>query len=111
MDASYLVVMVTVANTETGMALGRRLVLEQLAACVQVIPGGTAIYRWQGKIQTDQQTQLLIKTRRGAWPALQSRIMALHSDEVPEILALPVVDGLPAYLSWLDDMTTVGGLG
>ncbi len=105
MDADYLVVLVTIADAEAGIALGRALVEEGLAACVQAIPGGTAIYRWQGAIQTDQQAQLLIKTRRGLWPALQARILALHSDEVPEILALPVADGLPAYLGWLDEMT------
>ena len=106
MSADYLVVLVTVADAAAGVALGRALVEEELAACAQVMPGGTAIFRWQGEIHADAQTQLLIKTRRGVWPALQSRILALHDDEVPEILALPVADGLPAYLGWLDEMTT-----
>ena len=106
MSADYLVVLVTVADAAAGVALGRTLVEEELAACAQVMPGGTAIYRWQGEMHADPQTQLLIKTRRGVWPALQSRILALHDDEVPEILALPVADGLPAYLGWLDEMTT-----
>jgi len=106
MSADYLVVLVTVADAAAGVALGRALVEEELAACAQVMPGGTAIFRWQGEIHADPQTQLLIKTRRGVWPALQSRILALHDDEVPEILALPVADGLPAYLGWLDEMTT-----
>lgn len=105
MQSDYLTVLVTVADPETGMALGQALVEERLAACVQVLPVGTAIYRWQDELHADPQTQLIIKTRRGTWPALQSRILALHSDEVPEILALPVADGLPAYLTWLDDMT------
>ncbi len=105
MEADYLVVLVAVAEAETGIELGRTLVEEQLAACVQVIPGGIAIYRWQGTLYADPQTQLLIKTRRGAWPALQARIRSLHSDETPEVLALPVADGLPAYLRWLDEMT------
>lgn len=105
LEANYLVVLVAIAGTEAGIELGQTLVEEELAACVQVLPGGTAIYRWQGKLCTDPQTQLLIKTRREAWPALQARIRALHSDETPEILALPVVDGLPAYLRWLDGMT------
>ena len=108
MQSDYLTVLVTVADPEAGVALGQMLVEERLAACVQVIPGGLAIYRWQGEIHTDHQTQLLIKTRRGVWPALQSRILALHDDDVPEILALPVADGLPAYLGWLDDMTATG---
>lgn len=103
MQAEHLVVLVTVTDAEAGKALGRALVGERLAGCVQVIPGGTAIYRWQGVLYTDPQTQLIIKTTRAAWPALQARIVELHSDQVPEILALPVVDGLAAYLDWLDE--------
>ncbi len=105
-DDAYLVVLVTIAGAEAGRRLGLALVEEGLAACVQVIPGGTAIYRWQGQTHVDDMCQLLIKTRVAAWPRLQARIVALHSDEVPEILALPVSDGLPAYLRWLDE--TVG---
>jgi len=106
MDANYLVVLVTIADAEAGAALGRTLVEEALAACVQVIPGGTAIYRWQGALHTDAMAQLIIKTRLNVWPALRSRIVELHADEVPEILALPVRDGLPAYLRWVEEMTT-----
>lgn len=105
MNADYFVVLVTITDAEAGIALGKALVEDHLAACVQVIPNGTAIYRWQGEIHADQQAQLLIKTRRDLWPELQSRILALHSDEVPEILALSVADGLPTYLGWLDEMT------
>jgi periplasmic divalent cation tolerance protein len=100
-----LVVLVTVSEAAAAMSLGRSVVEEGLAACVQVIPGGTAIYRWQGEIHAEPQSQLIIKTTVTAWPALQARIVALHSDEVPEILALPVSDGLPAYLAWLEDTT------
>ena len=106
MDADYLVVFVTVGDTEAGVALGRTLVDERLAACVQVIPGGTAIYRWQDALHTGAMAQLIIKTRRLVWPCLRERIVELHGDEVPEILALPVADGLPTYLRWLDDATT-----
>ena len=102
-NADYLVVLVTVGSAEAGVALGRALVEERLAGCVQVIPGGTAIYRWQGQLYADPQAQLIVKTRRTAWPALCARIVELHGDEVPEILALPVADGLPAYLHWLDE--------
>jgi periplasmic divalent cation tolerance protein len=100
-----LVVLVTVSEAAAAMSLGRSVVEAGLAACVQVIPGGTAIYRWQGEIHAEPQSQLIIKTTVTAWPALQARIVALHSDEVPEILALPVSDGLPAYLAWLEDTT------
>jgi len=68
-----------------------------------VIPAGMAIYRWQGELYSEPQAQLIIKTRRAAWPSLHARILARHSDETPEILALPVADGSPAYLAWLDE--------
>jgi periplasmic divalent cation tolerance protein len=102
-EAVYLAVLVTVADAEVGQQLGRRLVEEQLAACVQVIPGGTAIYRWQGSLQVDPAAQLIIKTRRSVWSRLEERIRELHADEVPEILALPVVAGLAGYLAWMDE--------
>lgn len=109
MDTDCLVVLVAIADTQTGIALGRALVTEALAACVQVIPGGTAVYRWQGQIHSDAMAQLIIKTRAAVWPALRSRIAALHTDEVPEILALPVTDALPAYLRWIAEMTPEAG--
>jgi periplasmic divalent cation tolerance protein len=102
-DVKALVVLVTVTGEEAAVDLGRRLVEEGLAACVQVLPGGTAIYRWQGELQVDPQVQLIIKTTVAAWERVRDRIVELHADEVPEILALPVVDGLPAYLSWLGE--------
>jgi periplasmic divalent cation tolerance protein len=100
-----LLVLVTIGEQEAGIRLGHTLVEERLAACVQVIPGGTAIYRWEGQVHAEPQVQLIIKTSGRIWPELRARILALHSDEVPEILALPVTDGLPAYLDWLKDMT------
>jgi len=105
-EGEYLVVLVSVSDAKAGVALGRALIEERLAGCVQVIHGGTAIYRWQGVIYADPQAQLIIKTRRAAWPSLQARILELHSDETPEILALPVTDGLPAYLRWMDEVVT-----
>jgi periplasmic divalent cation tolerance protein len=102
LDTEALVVFVTVANSEVALQLGRQLVEERLVACVQILPGGTAIYRWQGELFVDPQVQLIIKTAASSWERLRDRVLQLHADEVPEILALPVVDGLPAYLSWLD---------
>lgn len=100
-----LIVLTTIGDEEAGLRLGHMLVEERLAACVQVIPGGTAIYRWAGAIHADPQVQLVIKTSADAWPGLRTRLVALHPDEVPELLALPVSDGLPAYLAWVKDMT------
>jgi periplasmic divalent cation tolerance protein len=101
-----IVALVTVADAETGALLGRQLVEERLAACVHVIPGGTAIYRWEGSVHVEPQTQLIIKSARRTWPALRDRIVELHADDVPEVLALPVVEGLPAYVAWAVESTS-----
>jgi periplasmic divalent cation tolerance protein len=106
-DSQYLVVLVTVPDAEFGRVLGRTIVDEGLAGCVQVIPGGTAIYRWGGRTHVDEMTQLIIKTRAGAWPVLVERITGLHGDDVPEILAVPVDAGLPAYLRWIDEVVPI----
>ena len=102
MDAKYLVVLVTITDAEAGVAQGRTLVEEALDAGVQVILGGTAIYRWQGAIKVAPQAHI-IKTRRLVWPCLRARLVELHDDEDSEILALPIADGLPNYLRWLAD--------
>ena len=101
----FIVVLVTIGEAQAGQNLARALVEEHLAACVQIIPGGLAVYRWQGTLYQEAQVQLLIKTRRSLFDELQSRILALHGDKVPEILALPVVGGLAAYLDWMASET------
>jgi periplasmic divalent cation tolerance protein len=80
---------------------------ERLAACVHVVSGITAFYRWEGRIEEDAQTLLLVKTVRSAWPAMAGRVKELHSDEVPEIIAVPIAEGLSSYLRWID--TVVDG--
>ena len=103
MSPEHIVVLVTISSADAGVQLGRQLVEERLAACVQVLPGGTTIYRWQGELYVEPQVQLVIKTTGAMWERLRARICELHPDQVPEILALPVTDGLPAYLSWLSE--------
>lgn len=81
--------------------LASALVEEQLAACVHVFAAGRSIYRWQGNIEQASESTLLIKTTRAAHDALVARLCQLHPYDVPEVLAVPVCDGLPAYLDWL----------
>jgi periplasmic divalent cation tolerance protein len=87
--------------------LGRALVDERLAACVQVLPGVESIYRWDGAVETAAETLLILKTTRARLDALQARLVALHPYEVPELVALPAVAGLPAYLHWVAESTRV----
>jgi periplasmic divalent cation tolerance protein len=97
-----IVVLSSCDSEENAVALARTLVEQRLAACVNIIPGARSIYRWQGKIEDAAEWVLIIKTRRGLFDALREAIAKAHSYEVPEVLALPVVDGTEAYLAWLD---------
>ncbi len=101
------VVMVTVPDAEVGKSLARRLVEDRLAACGNVIPGLTSVYRWSDMTQEEPEALVLLKTIEGALPELKKRVLELHPAEVPEILALPVADGHGAYLRWV--LAEVGG--
>ncbi|MFI5340645.1 MAG: divalent-cation tolerance protein CutA [Candidatus Methylomirabilales bacterium] len=104
-DRGTVVILVTCPSQEVGEKIGNALVQERLAACVNVIPGLTSIYRWEGKICRDAETLLVIKTRRMRLPALIRRVKRLHPYSVPEVIALPLVGGSASYLSWVRDST------
>ena len=74
----------------------------RLAACVNILPGARSFYRWKGEIEQASEVVLLIKSRRDTFDKLREAIAHLHSYEIPEVIALPVVDGSDAYLSWMD---------
>jgi periplasmic divalent cation tolerance protein len=103
------VVLVTAPSPEVATALGRALVDERLAACVNVVPGLTSIYRWQGQREEASECLLVIKTDAARYAALERRVLELHPYSVPEILALPVDAGAPAYVEWLRESVTVEG--
>lgn len=96
-----LVVLIMAGSQEEADHLAHRLVVEMLAACVNVVPGVTSVYRWEGEVQRDQEWLLIVKTERESLDDLVQRVQALHSYEVPEIIALPLVGGSDAYLRWI----------
>jgi periplasmic divalent cation tolerance protein len=98
-----LVVLVTAPSEAMALTLGRRLVDDRLAACVSVVPGVTSIFMWEGKREEASEALLVIKTRAERYPALQQRVLELHPYSVPEVLALAVEAGAPAYLLWVQD--------
>ena len=104
-----LVVLVTVPSTDVGTTMARTLVEEHLAACVNVVPGVRSIYFWEGRLQDEGEALLVVKTGRERYLALQRRILALHPYSVPEILALPVESGSPAYVAWVRESVGTGG--
>ncbi|MGI8989043.1 MAG: divalent-cation tolerance protein CutA [Bryobacteraceae bacterium] len=96
-----IVVLNTCGSSEEAERIARRLVEERLAACVNVLAPMRSFYRWKGVVEDASEWLLVIKTSRDRFDALRATLEAAHSYELPEILALPVVDGSPNYLNWL----------
>jgi periplasmic divalent cation tolerance protein len=97
-----IVVFSACALEEEAEKLARRLVEERLAACVNVIPRMRSYYRWKGAVESADECLLVIKSSRELFPALVAVLEGLHAYEVPEALAVPVLDGAANYLRWLD---------
>jgi len=104
-DIGYVVIFVTTPNHDDALRIARALVEEERVACVNVIDKITSIFRWKGKVEEETECLLIIKTRVERVPDVIDRVKSLHSYDVPEIIALPIVDGNPSYLSWIDEVT------
>jgi len=102
-----LLVITNLPDTQAAAKLARRLVEGQVAACVNQLAPCVSTYRWQGKIETATEVPLLIKTSRSAYPRLEQLIREAHPYELPEIIAVPVVAGLPTYLGWINRETDI----
>ncbi len=96
-----LVVLVTASSRKEADKIAQYLVEEKLAACVSIVPQIYSRYWWKGRIEYGSELLLIIKTLSSRYKALERRVRTLHSYTVPEILALPVMKGNPAYLQWL----------
>lgn len=100
-----MVVLTNLPDRPAALRLADALVQRRLAACVNIIDACTSVYRWQGKVESQRELPVLIKTRSALFPDVERAIMELHPYELPEILAVPVQAGSAAYLSWLADAT------
>jgi periplasmic divalent cation tolerance protein len=107
--ADAIVVLSTAGSEDEAARIGRALVAERLAACVNVVGPIRSIYRWEGAVEDGREWLLVVKARAADLAGLEARIRALHSYEVPEVLALPVYGGAAAYLAWLDEATRRDG--
>jgi periplasmic divalent cation tolerance protein len=103
---SAVVAHCTCPDAETATRIARVLVEERLAACVQTLTGVTSTYRWRGALHVDSEVLLLIKTTRERLDALKARLPGLHPYDMPELIVVDAVDGLPPYLAWLESATT-----
>jgi periplasmic divalent cation tolerance protein len=100
-----LVIYITAPNEEEGAKIARALVEERLAGCVNIVKPIRSIYRWQEDIEDDTETLLIVKTQKQLFESLENRVRELHSYTVPEIIAVPVVEGSKDYLKWLEEVT------
>ncbi|CAN6290419.1 unnamed protein product [Urochloa humidicola] len=100
-----IVVYVTVPNREAGKKLSQSIISEKLAACVNIVPGIESVYWWEGKVQSDAEELLIIKTRESLLDALTEHVKANHEYDVPEVIALPITGGNSKYLEWIKNST------
>ena len=100
---------VTCGDLDEAQAIAAKIVEERLAACANLIPGMTSVYRWEGKIEQAGETVLILKTQASLVDKLTERVRALHSYDCPCVVALPVAGGNPAFLDWIAEETRGGG--
>ena len=96
-----IVVLSTCATEADARRIAKHLVKRRLAACVNIMPGVTSVYRWQGAVESAGEWMLVIKSRRDLLPQIEQEFAKVHPYEVPELVALPIEDGGKAYLGWL----------
>jgi Uncharacterized protein involved in tolerance to divalent cations len=104
-DPEYLMILNTCPDADTAGHIARQLVEREIAACVNIVPGVKSWFRWQNKIECAEECLLLIKTRNDCYNAVVDQIRSNHPYELPEIIAVSVIQGLEDYLRWIDQAT------
>lgn len=102
-DSRYQLVLTTCPDAATAETIARTLVEERLAACVNVLTPMRSIYRWRGAVETAEEQLLIVKIRTADYAKVEQSIQRLHPYELPEVVAIPIADGLPGYLAWIED--------
>jgi len=106
MPAELIIVYITAPSEETGMLIANRLLEMRLAACVNIVPGIHSLYIWKGELTRDDEVLLICKTRADLFSEhFVPAVLEIHPNELPEIIALPIVKGNQGYLDWVKDMT------
>ena len=100
-----IVVFITASNEDEAANIARALVEGRFAACVNIVRNLRSIYSWQGKVEDESEVLMLVKTQKKLFHSLSQKVRELHSYSVPEIIALPIVEGSEDYLKWLKEVT------
>jgi len=103
MATDFQIVLSTCPDEHTAERLAATLVEKDIAACVNIIPGIQSIYHWKGKVEKDREWLLVIKAATARYADIEHTIVSLHPYELPEIIAVPISAGLPAYLAWMNE--------
>jgi periplasmic divalent cation tolerance protein len=101
-----IVIYITAPNEEEAAGIARVLVESGLAACVNIVGDIRSIYSWQGKIEDEKEVLMIAKTRRELFDKLKAKVLEMHSYSVPEIVAMPIIDGSEKYMNWLNEVTS-----
>ncbi|OFW24776.1 MAG: hypothetical protein A3H27_11465 [Acidobacteria bacterium RIFCSPLOWO2_02_FULL_59_13] len=101
-----IVVLVTGKNVRECKRIARHLVEKKLVACANVVPQVHSLYWWKGKIADEKECLMILKSSRELFAALRLEVEKLHSNTVPEVIALPIIDGAPNYLNWITESVT-----
>ena len=100
-ESNAVIILITVPNDDSAERIAAKLIAERLAACVNVIPGIVSHYRWEGKLNADRELLLLVKTQSRHFNAVRDAVLEIHPYDLPEIIAIDVVNGLKGYLDWV----------
>ena len=104
-DQSAIIISITASSDEEAKTIATTLVNEKLVACVNIIPKIHSVYWWEGKVCQADEIMLVAKSKHVLFPAVIERVQSLHSYKVPEIISFPILQGLPQYLSWIEQVT------
>ena len=107
-ESDTLLVLTSLPDRDTAVKLAQHLVQRRLAACVNILNGCTSVYRWKGSVEQADEVPVLIKTRAARYDELEAAIRSLHPYEVPEVIALPILDGHAPYLAWVAGAVSYG---
>jgi len=102
---AYLVVFITTSSYDEARKIADALVVQKKAACVNIVPRVNSLFRWKGKIEEAEESLMVVKTRAELFTDVVSTVKSIHSYEVPEIIALPIIEGNADYLAWLKEET------
>ena len=106
-DAQILVVLITMPSQREAVRIAQAVVRKKLAACANIVSPVTSIFRWKGNLEKSREALVIMKTTPRRYAALAKAVRSMHPYEVPEIIALKVTKGLPRYIAWVHQETTI----